>query len=983
VVEFDYVAELNDELTLRVGDVITCTSRPEGGWWKGILRGREGVFPDNFVKVLPSAPVPSSPFKQGEEVLLRKKKRCRVLFSYQPVHDDELELKVDQNLDFMCEVEDGWWKGRLGGRVGVFPSNFVEMCEDDPPDPIKARTETIEELPLSSKALDQMPQSLSLEERSVAAVVEAKNKKNSLGANRFIKEGADAASKALPKVEKEKLETEKAAPSKVMTTSERLLVGGSKTPPDTAPRLPPKPVKEQCLVLFPYTAQNEDELTLEEGQTILIISREVEDKGWWKGEVDGRTGVFPDNFVKLIVEEEKRERKPSRPPPVAQEVEKSLLGKVVTNSKPQENSLKPLGNSVKRLSDDIKAALSSENLSRSPGSSEKLRGSEERLVSRFDRRSSEKRKSRRSGEERSGSGERLSSTTTTTTSIGGGARKTSTHSKTSSTTSAMSKLIQSASNSTSSQSKLSSMSTTSKASPAPSVPLVAHKVETTDTSRLEATDRRLSEPPTKRLDTSGHEASGLVDLSQSAPLSHPTAGRVKAPKRRPPSQHFLKENIPDLEIMEPSPDSSETSIPVSKSKPAVVESGGGVSSQVGGVSSQVGGVSSSQKPRAAQVLPTSAQDSSPGSEAKPSWLEELSRKQANRRSGVFPEKQQPPPSSKPVDQEQQQPFRRSGGGNVAQEEVGRPRSLVGAPGVGVGHPEKPVASSKPEPPLAENKPNLPSRPSQVKAEEGNRKSLSSSLASSASSFINSKKAREQENTKPTDSTKSDKAPGRPTLPAALSKAPSAPSIPSPSASVGSKKELGRRESERESEEKKRRTTVGDKHEEENVKVKKGSDPQLSRNPSDSSSSKNSSNSSSVHSTNLGKPAQNLSFVGRPEKPTVAASDEKVKGLNNKEEERKTSEVGLGVGGSSIGWNADVLRGRASGAERTESTNTEYTNGTESNTSQEVADLKASVISMQADFNLQLNALRRELEEERMARTRLEQEVRSLKKLTSK
>ena len=59
------------------------------------------------------------------------------------MHDDELELKVfptevfsfhnfilrsgfhnftslfqvDQNLDFMCEVEDGWWKGRVGGRV--------------------------------------------------------------------------------------------------------------------------------------------------------------------------------------------------------------------------------------------------------------------------------------------------------------------------------------------------------------------------------------------------------------------------------------------------------------------------------------------------------------------------------------------------------------------------------------------------------------------------------------------------------------------------------------------------------------------------------------------------------------------------------------------------------------------------------------------------------------------------------------------------
>merc|ERR1719458_1355872 len=760
-----------------------------GGWVsRTFKRSRSAYRPKHpVIKVLPSVPVPSSPLKQGEEVLLRKKKRCRVLFSYQPVHDDELELKVDQNLDFMCEVEDGWWKGRLGGRVGVFPSNFVEMCEDEATDPIKARAETIEELPLSTKTLEQMP--TSLEERSVAAVVEAKNKKNSLGANRFIKEEADLASKGLPKVEKEKTETEKTAPSKVMTTSERLLVGGSKTPPDTAPRLPPKPVKEQCLVLFPYTAQNEDELTLEEGQTIQIISREVEDKGWWKGEIDGRTGVFPDNFVKLIVEEDKRERKPSRPPPVAREVEKSLLGK-------------PLANSVKRLSDDIKAALSSENLSRSPGSSEKLRGSEEKLVSRFDGRGSEKRKSRRSGEE-SGSGDRLisgsnsrknSSNTKTSSSIG-----TPSSIKTPSSIGLSSKMLQGSSAASSPPKSSSALTNSSKSSAAPAGLSITQKKDASETSRLEvraqrlevgdsdAKERRLSEPPTKRLDTPGHEATGFVDLSQSAPLSHPTAGRVKAPKRRPPSQHFLKENIPDVETMEASlPDSTETPDLASKSK-----------------SSPVDGVVASQKSRegeslkaklpvtASQVLP-SAQDSSPASEAKPSWLEELSRKQANRRSGVFPEKQ--PPPVKPAEQEQA--FRRSGGS--VQEEASR-RSLVGGG-------EKPVAS-KPEPPLAENKPNLPSRPSQVKAEEGNRKSLSSSLASSASSIINSKKTsgREQENTKPTDLAKSDKAPQRPTLPAPLSKTPSAPSIPSPSASVGAKKELGRRESE--SEEKKRRAVA--------------------------------------------------------------------------------------------------------------------------------------------------------------------------------
>ena len=58
-----------------------------------------------------------------------KKKQCRVLFSYQPQHEDELELKLEDVVEFMAEVEDGWWKGKLRGRVGVFPSNFVEMMK--------------------------------------------------------------------------------------------------------------------------------------------------------------------------------------------------------------------------------------------------------------------------------------------------------------------------------------------------------------------------------------------------------------------------------------------------------------------------------------------------------------------------------------------------------------------------------------------------------------------------------------------------------------------------------------------------------------------------------------------------------------------------------------------------------------------------------------------------------------------------------------
>jgi len=54
VVMHDYSAQQDDELTLKVGDVIHSIVKSGGGWWEGVLRGRKGVFPDNFVKVTSS-----------------------------------------------------------------------------------------------------------------------------------------------------------------------------------------------------------------------------------------------------------------------------------------------------------------------------------------------------------------------------------------------------------------------------------------------------------------------------------------------------------------------------------------------------------------------------------------------------------------------------------------------------------------------------------------------------------------------------------------------------------------------------------------------------------------------------------------------------------------------------------------------------------------------------------------------------------------
>lgn len=58
--------------------------------------------------------------------------------------------------------------------------------------------------------------------------------------------------------------------------------------------------KVLCLVKYAYKAQNEDELSLKEGDLVTLLSKDGQDPGWWKGELNGVTGVFPDNFVTVL-----------------------------------------------------------------------------------------------------------------------------------------------------------------------------------------------------------------------------------------------------------------------------------------------------------------------------------------------------------------------------------------------------------------------------------------------------------------------------------------------------------------------------------------------------------------------------------------------------------------------------------------------------------------------------------------------------------
>ncbi|OXU27277.1 hypothetical protein TSAR_000345 [Trichomalopsis sarcophagae] len=52
--------------------------------------------------------------------------------------------------------------------------------------------------------------------------------------------------------------------------------------------------------LYDYVAQGEDELSLQRGETVEVLSKDSKisgDEGWWTGKIRGKVGIFPANFV--------------------------------------------------------------------------------------------------------------------------------------------------------------------------------------------------------------------------------------------------------------------------------------------------------------------------------------------------------------------------------------------------------------------------------------------------------------------------------------------------------------------------------------------------------------------------------------------------------------------------------------------------------------------------------------------------------------
>eukprot|EP00045_Choanoeca_perplexa_P009485 m.91795 g.91795 ORF g.91795 m.91795 type:complete len:536 (+) comp14916_c0_seq1:224-1831(+) len=288
-VTFDYDAADEDELTLVTGDIITDVNQDDGGWWEGTnSAGKRGVFPDNFVEVVPDAAPPpvKAPSRPGPPPVATSsnKKYCKCTFDYEATADDELDLKVGDVVELVDQDDADWWSGTFNGKTGMFPSNFVE--ETAAPSGGSA-----------PRAAPGPPASAAPAEADKEDAVKA-HKVQGVGFGNIFAGGSVTLRKTGSVSHSKRPE-----PAKSTAPAMPVL----KATPRPGKPEPPKPepvaaadTRPRAKVLHEYEAQGDDELALSEGQIVYIVEQEEEIDGWWMGELDGKQGLFPNNFVEKI-----------------------------------------------------------------------------------------------------------------------------------------------------------------------------------------------------------------------------------------------------------------------------------------------------------------------------------------------------------------------------------------------------------------------------------------------------------------------------------------------------------------------------------------------------------------------------------------------------------------------------------------------------------------------------------------------------------
>ncbi|KAK3099484.1 hypothetical protein FSP39_005124 [Pinctada imbricata] len=148
----DFDASHQDELSLKVNEVVVLLKRVDDSWLMGQIGNRQGIFPQDFLAIqipLPGELPPSDMVMNTADVTqdiwgevsyqeeiqekidtIGKGPRCCARFDFEGGGAGDLQFEEGDYIKILERVDAEWLRGELNGVVGIFPISFVEIIED-------------------------------------------------------------------------------------------------------------------------------------------------------------------------------------------------------------------------------------------------------------------------------------------------------------------------------------------------------------------------------------------------------------------------------------------------------------------------------------------------------------------------------------------------------------------------------------------------------------------------------------------------------------------------------------------------------------------------------------------------------------------------------------------------------------------------------------------------------------------------------------
>uniref|UniRef100_A0A4W3I355 Intersectin 2b n=1 Tax=Callorhinchus milii TaxID=7868 RepID=A0A4W3I355_CALMI len=270
-----WTAKKDNHLNFSKDDIIEVLEKQDN-WWFGEVHGGKGWFPKSYVKVISEREKPEpvyaavnksfSPASQPLEEYV-------AIYSYQSGETGDLTFSEGETIQ-ITKKEGEWWTGTIDDRTGVFPSNYVKPKDPDASS-ISGRTGTLNKKPEIAQVTSTYTAAGSEQLNLIPGQLILILKKSDSGwwQGELQARGKKRQKGWFP-----------ASHVKLLGQS-----SGKSTPAPLAVC--------QVIAVYDYSAVNEDELTFSKGQVLNVLKKD--DVDWWQGELDGATGLFPSNYVKM------------------------------------------------------------------------------------------------------------------------------------------------------------------------------------------------------------------------------------------------------------------------------------------------------------------------------------------------------------------------------------------------------------------------------------------------------------------------------------------------------------------------------------------------------------------------------------------------------------------------------------------------------------------------------------------------------------